>query len=118
MLAYASGPAVHHHFASETFARTRSAHDRRVAYEPDIEVMLTTVRYTRVRLFAAAVAFASTLSVRAQRYEEPQYAPADAWLPGEKLPYYGSENPWNRRFFTVEQPPRIGQPQLLLLLDG
>ncbi|HEY0863956.1 MAG TPA: alkaline phosphatase D family protein [Lacunisphaera sp.] len=56
-------------------------------------------------------------SLRAQPAEEPFYAPPEAWLPGEKLPYFGSENPWNRRFFS-EKPPRIGQPQYLALTEG
>lgn len=68
------------------------------------------------RRLALVLAWASAL--HAQRDELPQHAPPEAWLPGETLPYFGSENPWNRRFFITEQPPRIGQPQLLLLLDG
>lgn len=28
------------------------------------------------------------------------YAPADAYLEGAENPYYGSENPWDVRFFT------------------
>lgn len=59
----------------------------------------------------------SLIGLRAQRDDQPQHAPPGAWLPGEKLPYFGSENPWNRRFFA-EQPPRIGQPQYLALLEG
>lgn len=63
------------------------------------------------------VAIASSL-LRADRGSESQYAPPDAWLPGEKLPYFGSENPWDRRFFESEKPPRIGQPQYLMLVEG
>ncbi len=55
--------------------------------------------------------------LHADRGSQPQYAPPEAWLPGEKLPYFGSENPWDRRFFTAK-PPRHGQPQYLLLLEG
>ncbi|MBL9203037.1 MAG: alkaline phosphatase D family protein [Opitutaceae bacterium] len=54
----------------------------------------------------------------AQRYEQDQFAPPEAFLPGDPLPYFGSENPFNRRFFTNEKPPRIGQPQLLHLIEG
>lgn len=56
-------------------------------------------------------------ALRADRDSQPQHAPPEAWLPGEKLPYFGSENPWDRRFFR-EKPPRIGQPQYLQLLEG
>lgn len=54
----------------------------------------------------------------AQRYEQDQFAPPEAFLPGDPLPYFGSENPFNRRFFTHEKPPRHGQPQLLHLIEG
>lgn len=53
----------------------------------------------------------------ADRGSEPQYAPPDAYLPGEELPYFGSENPWNRRFF-VQDPYRFGQAQYLMLAEG
>ena len=59
-----------------------------------------------------------TTTVRAARTKELQHAPPDAFLPGEKLPYYGSENPWDQRFFFKQVPPRLGQPQLLLLTQG
>lgn len=62
------------------------------------------------------LALAATLA--AQRYEQDQFAPPEAFLPGEKLPYFGSENPWNRRFFETEKPPRVGQPQFLHLVEG
>jgi alkaline phosphatase D len=55
---------------------------------------------------------------QAQRDDQIQHAPPEAFLEGDPLPYFGSENPWNRRFFTTETPPRIGQPQLLHLLEG
>lgn len=57
------------------------------------------------------------MTLHADRDDKVQHAPPEAWLPGEKLPYFGSENPWNRRFFN-ERPPRIGQPQYLALLEG
>jgi alkaline phosphatase D len=69
-------------------------------------------------LGATALGLVAAAILPAQRDDQPQHAPPEAWLPGEKLPYFGSENPWNRRFFISEKPPRIGQPQLLLLLDG
>jgi len=73
---------------------------------------------SRVRLpLLAAALVALAPSLRADRGAQPQYAPPGATLPGEKLPYFGSENPWDRRFFTAT-PPRVGQPQYLLLLEG
>ncbi|MGH8020167.1 MAG: alkaline phosphatase D family protein [Opitutaceae bacterium] len=77
------------------------------------------MKYQLVRpglMFAACLCGA--LPSRADRDENPQHAPPEAFLPGETLPYFGSENPWNRRFFTDEEPPRVGQPQLLLLQEG
>jgi alkaline phosphatase D len=67
-------------------------------------------------LLAAGLALAG--SAAAQRYEQDQFAPPEAFRPGEKLPYFGSENPWNRRFFETEKPPRVGQPQFLHLVEG
>lgn len=55
--------------------------------------------------------------LQADRGAAPQYAPPDAYLPGEELPYFGSENPWNRRFF-VQKPYRYGQAQYLMLVEG
>lgn len=78
------------------------------------------MRLNRCRRRAAAVFVISAVwvsSLRAARDDKPQHAPPDAWLPGEELPYFGSENPWNRRFFN-ETPPRIGQPQMLALFEG
>jgi alkaline phosphatase D len=69
----------------------------------------------RVRL--AAFALHPLIALHAERGDQLQHAPPDAWLPGEHLPYYGSENPWDRRFFN-QTPPRIGQPQMLELLEG
>lgn len=49
-------------------------------------------------------------------------APPEAYEPGSPLPYFGSENPWNRRMF--EQHPadlfykRRGQRQLLAIIEG
>jgi len=56
--------------------------------------------------------------------EEPPfrgYAPGDAYLEGSEYPYYGSENPWDRRFFTehIENlPQRRGQREMLDIVDG
>lgn len=49
-------------------------------------------------------------------------APADAWLEGERYPYYGSENPWTRRMFSEKatswQYKRRGQRQMLKIIEG
>jgi alkaline phosphatase D len=49
---------------------------------------------------------------------DQQFAPPEAYLPGDPLPYFGSENPWDRRFFERTDPRRIGQPQLILIQEG
>jgi len=50
------------------------------------------------------------------------FAPADAYLPGDSLPYYGSENEWSRRMFSKRAADRFykrrGQRQLLAILEG
>jgi alkaline phosphatase D len=49
------------------------------------------------------------------------FAPPDAYLEGEKHPYYGSENEWNRRFFTKhikDRYKRRGQRQMLDIVEG
>ena len=57
--------------------------------------------------------------LRADRGVLPQYAPPDAYLPGDPLPYYGSENPWDRRFFDDEgEVNHFGQHELLDILEG
>ncbi len=67
---------------------------------------------------AALLACAVAPATLAQRYEQDQFAPPEAYLPGDALPYFGSENPWDRRFFVSEKPPRVGQPQFLHLSEG
>ncbi len=74
---------------------------------------------TSVPLFCfSSLALLTGAALHAQRYEQDQFAPPEAYLPGESLPYFGSENPWNRRFFETEKPPRVGQPQFLHLAEG
>ncbi len=49
------------------------------------------------------------------------YAPEDAYLPGSSYPYYGSENKWDRRFFTKAIKHlynRRGQRQMLDIVEG
>lgn len=49
------------------------------------------------------------------------YAPPDAYLGGSDHPYFGSENPWDLRFFTehIENlPKRRGQRQMLDIVKG
>jgi alkaline phosphatase D len=50
-----------------------------------------------------------------------EFAPDDAFLDGSEHPYYGSENPWNRRFFTEHIKnyyKRRGQRQMLDIMEG
>ncbi len=51
-----------------------------------------------------------------------QFAPEDAYLEGSSFAYYGSENAWDRRFFSErtadQQYKRRGQRQMLAILDG
>jgi alkaline phosphatase D len=50
-----------------------------------------------------------------------EFAPPDAFLEGEEHAYYGSENPWNRRFFTEHIKnyyKRRGQRQMLDIMEG
>lgn len=54
--------------------------------------------------------------------EQGMSAPPEAYEPGNPYPYFGSENPWNRRMF--DQNPadlfykRRGQRQILAIIDG
>ena len=49
-----------------------------------------------------------------------EYAPPDAYLNGSMHAYYGSENPWDRRFFTkaLHLYGRRGQRQMLDIIEG
>ncbi len=50
------------------------------------------------------------------------FAPQEAWLKGDSLPYFGSENEWSRRMFEEAPADRFykrrGQRQILAILDG
>jgi alkaline phosphatase D len=52
--------------------------------------------------------------------DEGEYAPPDAFIDGSSHPYYGSLNPWNRRFFSehLHLYGRRGQRQMLDILEG
>lgn len=53
--------------------------------------------------------------------EMGEFAPPDAYLEGSKHPYYGSENAWDRRFFTTQlkdEYKRRGQRQMIDLMEG
>jgi hypothetical protein len=61
------------------------------------------------------------LSGYAQEIQHKGYAPDDAYLKGSEFPYYGSENPWDRRFFTEhlkDKYKRRGQRQMLDIVEG
>ncbi|MFC2084362.1 alkaline phosphatase D family protein [Bacteroidota bacterium] len=50
-----------------------------------------------------------------------EFAPPDAFLEGEKHPYYGSENAWDQRFFYEHDKrfyKRRGQREILEILKG
>jgi alkaline phosphatase D len=50
-----------------------------------------------------------------------EFAPPDAYLEGSTHPYYGSENEWNRRFFSShirDYYKRRGQRQMLDIVEG
>ena len=50
-----------------------------------------------------------------------EFAPPDAFLEGEKHPYYGSENEWNQRFFYEHADrfyKRRGQRAMLEIMKG
>ena len=75
---------------------------------------------------ARSVALWVALAVMAGCSSEPEaaftgFAPPEAYKEGELFPYYGSENPWDLRFFTehIETlPQRRGQRQMLDLVRG
>ncbi|NWG12059.1 MAG: alkaline phosphatase D family protein [Acidobacteria bacterium] len=66
------------------------------------------------------VACLSACSRKDPLEEYGEYAPPDAYLEGSKHPYYGSENPWDRRFFTkaLNLYGRRGQRQMLDIIEG
>ena len=51
-----------------------------------------------------------------------EFAPKDAYFPGSKHPYYGSENAWNQRFFSESTAQRFykrrGQRAMLFIVEG
>lgn len=51
-----------------------------------------------------------------------QSAPPEAYLPGDPLPFFGTEDPWDRRAFKRPHNPkegaRIGQAQIVDLVEG
>jgi alkaline phosphatase D len=55
-----------------------------------------------------------------QNEELGEFAPPDAYLEGSVHPYYGSENPWDRRFFYDQikfEYKRRGQRQMLDIVE-
>ncbi len=77
----------------------------------------------RVIFLLLPVIFMMLLSCekRIEDQEMGEFAPPDAFLEGEKHAYYGSENHWNRRFFTEHIDrfyKRRGQRQILDIMEG
>jgi alkaline phosphatase D len=72
-------------------------------------------------LLFPVVILLSCKSEMKQNEELGEFAPPDAYLEGSKHPYYGSENPWNRRFFYDQitfEYKRRGQRQMLDIVEG
>lgn len=83
--------------------------------------MSSSQRFLPLFLLAAAIASAEKPKEGdVDEYDKNQYAPPEAYLPGDPLPYFGSENPWNRRWFYTEKldEGRAGQREQLDLLEG
>ena len=67
------------------------------------------------------VAIGGTFCSKQTIEEIGEFAPPDAYLDGSKHPYYGSENPWDRRFFYAQlgfEYKRRGQRQMLDIVEG
>jgi alkaline phosphatase D len=69
-----------------------------------------------------AIGLGGDRTAPAQESKYGQFAPADAYVDGSPLAYYGSENEWSRRQFSPQKAAEIygrrGQRQLLATLDG
>jgi alkaline phosphatase D len=74
--------------------------------------------HSRRWLFAMIWSCVLSPFVNGAHENDQQFAPPEAYLPGDPLPYFGSENPWDRRFFERADTPRLGQPQLILIQEG
>ncbi|RPJ55710.1 MAG: alkaline phosphatase [Acidobacteria bacterium] len=77
---------------------------------------------TAAKIPFVIVAVLSVFAAVWQSAEYGQYAPKDAYRENPRFAYYGSENPWDRRFFTQESADKDykwrGQRQLLEILAG
>jgi alkaline phosphatase D len=75
-------------------------------------------------LISSAVLFACALPAVAGEpvVRKIPNAPPEAYRPGDPLPYFGSEDPWDRRAFKRPHNPnegaRIGQAIILDLIEG
>ncbi|HXK61762.1 MAG TPA: alkaline phosphatase D family protein [Acidobacteriota bacterium] len=76
----------------------------------------------RLTVTVVILALASLSTGGQQSNEYGHYAPEDAFIDDSGFAYYGSENPWNRRFFTEASADKDykwrGQRQLLEILEG
>ncbi len=79
------------------------------------------MRFYFVLIFAISLLFLTGLDCQKQQTEIiGEFAPPDAYLDGSTHPYYGSENPWDRRFFYDQigfEYKRRGQRQMLDLVE-
>jgi len=77
---------------------------------------------TKVLLFFLIMIFAIVGCQKESKYEEMgEFAPPDAYENGNKHPFYGSENEWNKRFFydhIKNYYKRRGQRQILDISEG
>ncbi len=75
----------------------------------------------KYHLFLLIISTTLILLSCSKQEEIGEFAPPDAYLEGLKHPYYGSENPWNRRFFYDQigfEYKRRGQRQMLDIVEG
>lgn len=74
------------------------------------------------RSLLAAIGMMASSAWAQTEGELGENGPPEAYLPGNPHPYFGSENPWNRRMFGQRPADlfykRRGQRQLLALLEG
>jgi alkaline phosphatase D len=79
-------------------------------------------RFRYLTSIAAAIVAIQAAFAQLEIPSKKQGAPPEAYLPGDPLPFFGSEDPWNRRAFARPHDPnesgRIGQAQILDLIEN
>lgn len=78
--------------------------------------------FTKVILAVFLLNIIFSVSCNRNPEQMGEFAPKDAYLPGAKHPYYGSENAWNQRFFSESTAKRFykrrGQRAMLFIVEG